>query len=67
MSLWSDSVLAGLIIMLVGTAAAATVGKLFKVDLPPACKDWNRNYTMEISLFVTGVLAHWVRVYLLQN
>ena len=31
---------------------------MFKVDLPPVCKDWNKNYIMEISLFLTGFLTH---------
>lgn len=55
------ALLDGVLIVVVGTLVAASVGKIFKVDLPPACKDWNRNYTMEISLFVTGVMAHYLR------
>lgn len=57
----AEALYEGLLVMLVGTVAAATVGKLFKVDLPPVCKEWNRNYTMEISLFFTGVMVYFVR------
>jgi hypothetical protein len=63
MTLWGETLLAGIIVAVVGTIVAGTVGKLFKVDLPPVCKEWNRNYTMEISLFVTGAVAHLLRVY----
>lgn len=60
MNLIAEAVVVGLFIVIIGTIVAATVGKLFKVDLPPVCSDWNRNYTMEISLFVTGVLGHFL-------
>ena len=60
MNLIAEAVVVGLFIVIIGTIVAATVGKLFKVDLPPVCSDWNRNRTMEISLFVTGVLGHFL-------
>lgn len=53
-----EALVVGLFIMLIGTIMAGSVGKLFKVDLPPVCSDWNRNYTMEVSLFATGFIGH---------
>lgn len=48
----------GLILVIFGTIVSFIVGKVFVTDLPPVCKDWNKNYVMEISLFFTGFIAH---------
>ena len=53
-----EAVIVGLIVVLIGTAVSFIAGKVFAVDLPPTCKEWNKNYVMEISLFLTGVLTH---------
>lgn len=55
-----ETIVVGLATMLFGTIASFIVSPLFKIDLPPVCKSWNKNYVMEISLFLTGVLAHLV-------
>ena len=58
-----NALIAGLLIMVVGTVVGYVAGKFTKTDLPPTCKDWNKNYIMEISLFFTGfvamLVAHW--------
>ena len=48
----------GLIVVAIGTVVGFIIGYFTKMELPPVCKDWNKNYVMEASLFVTGVLTH---------
>ena len=58
MNLFFEAVVVGITIVVVGTIISWIFGSLFKVDLPPVCKDWNKNYIMEITLFLTGFFAH---------
>lgn len=53
-----EGVVVGFYIVLVGTIVTYFFGHLTKVELPPVCKDWNKNYAMEVSLFLTGFLGH---------
>lgn len=55
-----EAIVVGISIMGFGTIASWMFSRYFKVELPPVCKNWNKNYVMEITLFVTGVLAHLV-------
>lgn len=48
----------GVITVIFGNLVVLLIGNMFKVDLPKECKNWNKFYTMEISLFITGVLIH---------
>ena len=34
------------------------MGRFMSVDLPKGCREWNKNHIMEISLFLTGFIAH---------
>lgn len=52
--------ISGLIILIIGTIVSFIVGKLNKSSLPPVCKDWNKNFIMEICLFLTGFLSYFV-------
>ena len=56
--LWVEAVVVGLILVVVGTLVSWVVGKIAGTELPPVCKDWNKNYIMEISLFLSGVVVH---------
>lgn len=58
MNVFFEAVIVGIVIVVVGTLVSWIFGSLFKVDLPPVCKDWNKNYAMEITLFLTGFFAH---------
>jgi hypothetical protein len=58
MHLIFEATIVGLMIVIIGTIVSFVLGKSFSVDLPPVCKDWNKNYVMEISLFITGFLGH---------
>lgn len=53
-----EAVVVGIMTIIFGNIAGFLIGPLFKVDLPKVCSTWNKFYTMEITLFVTGVLIH---------
>lgn len=50
----------GIVVVIFGTLSSKIFSLYFKVELPPVCKDWNKNYVMEITLLFTGILAHLV-------
>ena len=53
----------GIVFVAVGTVAgfivALVASQLGNNDLPDVCKDWNKGWTMEWSLFLAGVLGHF--------
>jgi hypothetical protein len=51
--------LTGLFIILFGYLSSFIVRPFLKVDLPEVCRSWNKNYVMEASLFVSGVLLYF--------
>lgn len=53
-----EAIVVGIIVVLIGTAVTYVVSKITAVELPPTCKVWKKNYTMEIALFLTGALTH---------
>ena len=55
-----EAVVVGIITVIVGNIVGFIIGKSLSVDLPTVCKDWNKYYTMEISLFLTGFLIHLI-------
>ena len=55
-----EAVLIGVVLVIVGNVVGFFVGKSLSVPLPKVCKSWNKNYVMEISLFLTGFLAHYM-------
>ena len=42
-----EAIAVGLGIVVVGTLVSWVVGRMMGTDLPPVCKDWNKNYIME--------------------
>lgn len=56
--LFIEAVVVGIMTIVFGNIAGFLIGPLFKVNLPQVCSTWNKFYTMEITLFVTGVLIH---------
>lgn len=58
MKLIIEAIVVGFSLVVIGNAVGFLVGKLLATDLPSSCKDWNKKYVMEISLFMTGVVAH---------
>jgi ABC-type antimicrobial peptide transport system permease subunit len=59
MKILTEALVVGILIVIIGTIVSFFLGKMvFKVKLPPVCDDWNKNYIMEISFFLTGFLTH---------
>ena len=51
----------GLIIVIVGNIAGFIISNLYlKVELPHECKNWNKYYVMELTLFVTGIVSYYI-------
>jgi hypothetical protein len=55
-----EAILVGLATVVVGYIAAPIAGAVTYVPLPQICKTWNKNYAMELSLFLTGFMLHLV-------
>jgi membrane-bound ClpP family serine protease len=53
-----EALVVGVATVLVGSIVGLLVGKVLGSDLPSVCKDWNKKYAMEISLFLTGAVLH---------
>jgi len=58
-----EALVVGISTVVVGSLVGYGVSFLVKSDLPRVCKDWNKFYVMEISLFLTGVLVHILAEY----
>jgi len=53
-----EALIVGILVIIVGNLSVYLVGKQFSVNLPDICDTWNKYYTMEMSLFLTGFLTH---------
>lgn len=58
MNLLFEAVAVGIVVVVVGVLVGFVLGKTMNVDLPKACRQWNKNHIMELSLFITGALTH---------
>ena len=58
MNLLFEGIAVGIVVVIVGTIVGFILGKFMSVDLPKACKQWNKNHIMELSLFFTGFFTH---------
>ena len=59
MKLVIESAAIGVLVVLVGLVVSYVVG-MFHEGTKSACKDWNKNHVMEITLFFIGVAVHLV-------
>lgn len=50
-----ESIIFGLIVLVIGNISGFFIGRFFSVDLPSVCKKWNKNHIMELTLFITGM------------
>ena len=53
-----EAVLVGIMVLVIGTIISKLAQLMLKVELPEPCKDWNKRYIMEFSLFATGFFVH---------
>ncbi len=58
MKLMIEALVVGIATVVVGSVVGFGVGKVLGSDMPKICKNWNKKYAMEISLFLTGSLLH---------
>lgn len=58
LQLFVEAAVVGILTVLAGSILSYVVGHFLEVDLPPVCKDWNKNYSMEATLFLTGFFIH---------
>jgi len=56
--LLGESIIVGLVELLVGELVFLIISKVTKSPLPEVCQTWNDNYVMEISLLITGICVH---------
>jgi ABC-type antimicrobial peptide transport system permease subunit len=54
-----EAVVVGVMAIIVGYLSGWLVSQMWSVNgLSEACKQWNKNYVMEKTLFLTGFLIH---------
>ena len=53
-----ESSVVGILVVIIGTIISFIISKFIVSDLPPVCKNWNKNFIMEICLFLTGFITH---------
>tara|TARA_Y100000590_G_scaffold452872_1_gene596837 strand:- start:712 stop:957 length:246 start_codon:yes stop_codon:yes gene_type:complete len=59
-----ESSVVGILVVIIGTIISFIISKFIVSDLPPVCKNWNKNFIMEICLFLTGFITHLLCEYL---
>ena len=58
MKLALEAVFVGIVTVVFGSLVSHVAGAMVADAVPPICKNWNKYFVMEITLFVTGVLIH---------
>ena len=53
-----EAVVVGIGVVVLGTVISFVYRMFSKHELPPVCNDWNKNFAMEICLFLTGFVFH---------
>lgn len=54
-----EAVTVGIMTIIVGYISYYIINEIYPINfLPEVCKEWNKNNTMEKSLFLTGFLLH---------
>ena len=48
----------GILTVIIGNVIGFLVSLLLSADLPEVCKDWNKYYAMEVSLFMIGLILY---------
>lgn len=53
-----EAIIVGIITVVLGYIVGFVTKPFLEVSLPEACGEWNKNYVMEVNLFLIGFLAH---------
>lgn len=53
-----EATIVGILTIIIGSLVGYGISKFVSSDLPEVCKNWNKFYIMEITLFLTGFLIH---------
>ena len=48
----------GIVLVVIGVILTCLLKNINNDNLPDVCKSWNKNYIMEINLFLIGFIAH---------
>jgi multisubunit Na+/H+ antiporter MnhE subunit len=48
----------GIVLVIIGIIVTNLFKFIHNNNLPDVCKNWNKNYIMEINLFLIGFIAH---------
>ena len=59
-NIFKEAFIVGIIVVIIGSIVGYGFKYFFSSDLPDVCKDWNKNYAMEICLFITGFIIHLI-------
>ena len=62
-----NAIIFGMLLTLIGYFVSKITGMYFKVKLPDECKEWNKKYIMEMTLFFTGTITYFIYIYLVNN
>tara|TARA_Y100000590_G_scaffold102264_1_gene116217 strand:+ start:240 stop:482 length:243 start_codon:yes stop_codon:yes gene_type:complete len=62
--LFKEAVFVGFFLVIIGTIVGFIVSKFNTNKMPQVCKSWNKNYIMEICLFLTGFIGHYLFEYM---
>ena len=57
MQLLYEAIAIGFLVVIVGIVISKVIG-MFHKGTKAACKDWNKNHVMELTLFLIGVSVH---------
>lgn len=58
-----EAVTVGILTVIIGNIVGFLISNLSYTDLSKTCKNWNKYYIMELSLFLTGFLIHIICEY----
>ena len=58
LTILKEAIVVGILTVIIGYLVSFIVAKIYAMNLPKICKEWNKNYIMEICLFFTGFFIH---------
>ena len=63
-NVFAEAIVVGLVFVVIGLIVGAVVHKIVPSAIDPefqkACAVWNKHHVMELTLFATGVIGHFL-------